>query len=94
MFAELTVRLERIEQLLFVLIERQNSKEFYEIDEFARLVGKARFTCREWARQGRIRAAKRRSGRGAHSQWVVSDTELKRYQRDGLLPVTLRPRTP
>lgn len=78
-------RLEKIEAMLSMLIERQSTKDFYEIEEFARLVGKAAFTCRE-ARLGRIRAEKRRSGRGAHAAWVVSHTEVLRYQREGLLP--------
>ena len=62
-------------------------KEHYEIEEFARLVGKAEFTCREWARLGRINAEKKLSGRGAHAHWVVSHEELLRYQREGLLPL-------
>ena len=83
-------RLSRIESMLTALVERQTIKDFYEVDEFARLVGKAAFTVREWARLGRIRAEKRLSGRGAHPAWVVSHHELLRYRRDGLLPLQLR----
>jgi hypothetical protein len=83
---ERDARLIRMEQMLSALLERQHVKEFYEIDEFARLVGKASFTVREWARLGRIRADKRRSGRGAFASWVISDDERLRYQREGLLP--------
>ncbi len=79
-------RLDRIESLLTSLVERQSVKDFYEVDEFARLVGKAPFTVREWARLGRIRAEKRMSGRGAFASWVVSHDEWLRYQREGLLP--------
>lgn len=79
-------RLSRIEAMLGMLVERQTIKDFYEIEEFARLVGKAAFTCREWARLGRIHAVKRKSGRGAFASWVVSHAELQRYQREGLLP--------
>jgi hypothetical protein len=79
-------RLEKIETLLVVLVERQQIREFYEIEEFARLVGRECFTVREWARHGRIRAEKKLSGRGAHARWVVSHDELLRYQREGLLP--------
>lgn len=78
-------RLGRIEQMLAVLVERETIKDYYEIEEFARLVGKAAYTCREWARLGRIRAEKRQSGRGAHPAWVISHQELLRYRRDGLL---------
>jgi hypothetical protein len=80
-------RLDKLESLLMLLVERQTVKDFYEIEEFARLVGREPFTCREWARHGRIRADKKLSGRGAHARWVVSHTELLRYQREGLLPL-------
>jgi hypothetical protein len=78
-------RLLRMEQMLSLLVERQRIKDFYEIDEFAKLVDKAAFTVREWARLGRIHAEKRQSGRGAHPAWVISHEELMRYQRNGLL---------
>ena len=78
-------RLDRIEAMLKALVERQQVKDYYEIDEFAKLVGKASFTVREWCRLGRIRGQKRRSGRGASAAWVVAHDELIRYQRDGLL---------
>ena len=87
METDITARLERIEGMLTALLERQTVKEFYEIDEFAKIVGKAPFTVREWARLGRIKATKRRSGRGAFAAWVVSHAELLRYQQDGLLPL-------
>jgi hypothetical protein len=86
MMSTIDERLGRIEQMLAVLVERETIKDYYEIEEFARLVGKAAYTCREWARLGRIRAEKRRSGRGAHPAWIVSHSELLRYRRDGLLP--------
>ena len=56
--------LQRIEALLAVLAERGQAKGFYEIGEFARLVGRKSFTVREWARHGRIQATKKLSGRG------------------------------
>ncbi len=79
-------RLDRIEGLLVVLVERQRVKEWYSTDEFAQLVGKAEFTVREWCRHGRVRAEKRGSGRGPHPAWAVSHDEYLRYQREGLLP--------
>jgi hypothetical protein len=82
-------RLERIESLLSALVERETIKDFYEIEEFARLIGKSGFTVREWARFRRIHATKRKSGRGPHKQWVVSHDELMRYRRDGLLPLEI-----
>jgi hypothetical protein len=79
-------RLDKIEAMLVVLVDRQTIKDFYEVEEFAGLVGKSCFTCREWCRLGRIRADKKLSGRGPHARWVVPHAELLRYQREGLLP--------
>ena len=83
---EITSRLDRIEGILTALVERQTVKDFYDVEEFARLVGKAPFTVREWARLGRVRGQKRGSGRGAHASWVFPHDELLRYQKEGLLP--------
>lgn len=90
MIDELLQRLGRIESLLAELLRQRTVKDFYEMEEFAALVGKAPFTCREWARLGRIRAEKQNSGRGPHARWVVSYQELLRYQREGLLPLGSR----
>ena len=79
-------RLDKIEAMLVVLVERQAVKDWYSTDEFAQLVGKAEFTVREWCRHGRIRAQKRGSSRGPHPAWAVSHDEYLRYQREGLLP--------
>jgi hypothetical protein len=87
MATTLEQRLENIEAMLVALLERQTVKDFYEIEEFAKIVGKAPFTVREWARLARIKATKRRSGRGAFCSWVISHAELLRYQKDGLLPL-------
>jgi len=80
-------RLAKIEAMLRVLVERQQVREWYCVEEFARIVGRAEFTCREWCRHGRIKAEKKESGRGAHASWTVSHAELLRYQREGLLSV-------
>ena len=84
--AEIVERLSRLERMLAVLVERQRVQDYYDVDEFSKLVGKRPFTVREWARLGRINAEKRKSGRGAFASWVVSHDELLRYQREGLLP--------
>ena len=80
-------RLEKIEAMLVVLVERHVVKDWYSIDEFARIVGRAELTCREWCRRRRVRGKKRLSGRGAFAGWAISHAELQRYQRDGLRPV-------
>jgi hypothetical protein len=79
-------RLEKIESLLVSLIERERVREFYSVEEFARIVGRAEFTCREWCRHGRINAEKKESGRGAYAAWAISHAELLRFQKEGLLP--------
>lgn len=75
--------LEKIEAMLAVLVERQ--QEWFSIEEFARMIGKAQYTVRQWARLGRIRASKRLSGRGAYRAWCVHRIEIARYQREGLV---------
>jgi len=82
---QLEERLERIESLLTALVDRQRVQEFYEVEQFAALVGKAPFTVREWCRLGRLNVEKKDSGRGAHKRWVISHEELERYRRAGLL---------
>jgi hypothetical protein len=69
-------RLEKIESLLVVLVERQAVKEYYTPEEFARIVGREAFTCREYCRLGRVRALKKVSGRGKHASWVIPHDEL------------------
>jgi hypothetical protein len=80
-------RLDRIESLLTVLVERAQTREWYTTEEFARIVGRTEFTVREWCRHQRIRAEKKASGRGAYAAWVISHEELLRYQKEGLLPL-------
>ena len=79
-------RLSRIEAMLRELTQRQAVKEYYTPEEFARIVGREAFTCREYCRLGRIRAQKKASGRGKHAAWVIPHAELLRFQREGLLP--------
>lgn len=83
---EILTRLNRIEGVLNLLVQRQTIKDFYSTDEAAEVLGKAEFTVREWCRKGRIQAQKRRSGRGKYQSWVISHEELQRIQKEGLLP--------
>jgi len=83
---EILQRLDRIEKALSTLMQLRTVKDYYSTDEVAGIVGKAEFTVREWARHGRINAQKRRSGRGKHQSWVISNEELQRIQCEGLLP--------
>ena len=84
--ASLAERLEKIEDGLALLVQQRTVKDWYSTSEAATILGKAEFTVREWCRNGRIKAAKRGSGRGKHLSWVISNEELQRFQREGLLP--------
>src|SRR5581483_4610790 len=86
MTEEILTRLKRLEDMLVVLVERQQVREWYSVEEFSRICGRATFTCREWCRLGRIKAEKKESGRGAYASWAISHEELLRFQREGLLP--------
>lgn len=80
-------RLEKIETLLMALIGRQETKEWYSVEEAAKALGKAEFTVRGWCRLGRILAIKKASGRGAHCGWAISNEEVLRYRKEGLRPL-------
>jgi hypothetical protein len=87
---ELMKKLEQMEAMLRILVDRQLVREWYTTEQVAQLVGKAEFTVREWCRLGRIHAEKRMSGRGASAAWVISHVKLLRYQREGLVPLSFR----
>jgi hypothetical protein len=71
---------------LLVLTSQQQIRSWYTVEEFARLVNRSEFTCRQWCRLGRIEASKKASGRGAHASWAIAHAELERFQREGLRP--------
>src|SRR5260221_9985381 len=79
-------RLQRIEQMLEILVQQRTVKEWYSTAEVAGILSKAEFTVREWCRLKRIRAAKKECGRGVSSEWIISHEELVRIQNHGLLP--------
>ena len=83
---DLTARLSRIEQTLDLLVQQRAIKEWYSTGEVAKLLDKAEFTVREWCRLGRVRAQKKKCGRGIASEWIISHEELTRIRNEGLLP--------
>jgi len=91
---EVRERLARIEASLELLhgMHRRESlqKEFYTTGEVASLLGKAKFTVREWCRNERINAERGISGRGVDPEWRISHAELLRVQNEGLLPKAKR----
>ena len=74
-------RLDRIEQILASLVERERSRTGTPTDEVAQLLGKAAFTVREWAGWAASTPRSANRGRGAHPAWVVSHSELLRYRQ-------------
>lgn len=83
---ELVRRLDTIESALDALRNQPPAKEWYSVEEVAELLGNAPFTVREWARNRRINARKRRCGRGKYRAWMISHSELTRIRNEGLLP--------
>ena len=83
---EMNAILERLERIERLIVEQKSVKEWYGTEEFARLVGKAEFTVREWCRLGRVNARKRACGRGRSQEWAISHEELERIRNEGLLP--------
>jgi hypothetical protein len=85
MSIDLSERLDRIEEMLQTLIRQRTLKEWYSVEEFSEIVGRAPFTIREAARLGRI-AARKANGRGEFGEWRISHAELVRFQNEGYLP--------
>jgi transposase len=78
---------ERITELRDLVVEQRTVKEKYTTGEAAKILDKAEFTVREWARLGRIRAEKRPCGRGRSQEWMINHEELTRIRNEGLLPL-------
>ena len=85
---EIIFRLNRLEELLRqVLKEQAPAKDWYRVEEFAKLEDLAPYTVREHCRLGRLRAEKTASGRGNVPEWRIPHAELVRYRNHGLLPL-------
>ena len=80
-------RLENIERVLEQLVTKTVAKSWYTVEEFAFLVGRSSFTCRQWCRSARINAEKTMTQTGPSATWTISHNEYLRYQREGLLPL-------
>ena len=78
-------RLAAIERTLSALVSQKKTKEWYTTAEVAELLDRAEFTVREWCRLGRVRAEKKKSGRGKAGEWIISHDELTRIGNEGLL---------
>jgi transposase len=83
---KIAASVEELKTKLDILSRLQAVKEFYSTAEVAEILGRAEYTVREWARQGRIRARKKPCGRGKGGEWLVAHEELCRLKNEGLLP--------
>lgn len=84
--AQIIKRLDEIVELLQGQVNDPARAKWYTTTEAGLRIKKSKFTVREYCRLGRLNARKRASGRGMYREWVISDDELSRYERDGLLP--------
>ncbi|MEM9409648.1 MAG: helix-turn-helix domain-containing protein [Planctomycetota bacterium] len=84
-FQDISERLDRIESLILLSNQNQNTREYYNTAEVAAILNKAEFTVREWCRLGRINAEKRKAGRGTAKEWMISRQEVNRIKNEGLL---------
>jgi hypothetical protein len=85
---EILFRLRRLEELVVQVLKQQApSKEFYTVEEFAKLVELASYTVREHCRLGRLQAEKAACGRGNIPEWRIPHAELVRYRSYGLRPI-------
>jgi transposase len=82
----LNEQLDRIENLLEQIVQQKPTKNFYSTREVAKMLSRAEFTVREWARNGRIWASKKECGRGNTKEWMISHEEVERIQNEALLP--------
>jgi len=82
---------EKLDRLTQLIVDQRTIKEWYTIDEAAKILGKAPFTVREWCRWGRIHAHKRETRVGRNATWGITHEELERIRNHGLLPIPKGP---
>ena len=76
----------KVTEIRELLTQPESQRDWYSIAEVAKLLSRAEFTVREWARLGRIYASKRACGRGSSQEWMISAKEVDRIRNEGLLP--------
>lgn len=78
----LSRQVETLARKIDALVAEQAEKEWYTVDEVALLVRRARWTVREWCRDGRVRAKKL----AGSDKWMIGREELRRLRAEGLRP--------
>lgn len=83
MEAQILERLDRLEEMLSkVLLAKQ---EWLTVQEFAKVTGLNSKYVSELCKTGKLIAAKSEERHGPHHTWRIRQTELERYQRDGIV---------
>jgi hypothetical protein len=78
----------KIDEIYSILANPKDpEREWYSVEEAAKIIDKSEFTTRQWANLGRINAEKRADRRGASALWRISASEIRRYKEEGLLPI-------
>jgi hypothetical protein len=89
--ADITARLDIIESMLRDIHSQRVRKDYYSIGEVADRVGRTAYQVREWCRNGRITAIRKKCGRGRFKEWSIPHDELIRYESEGLRAVVRLP---
>lgn len=77
----------KLDVLLELVEQGRKAKDWYTTAEVGQILGRDKYTVREWCREGRIRAEKRPAGRGKAKEWMISAQEIERFKNLGLLPL-------
>ena len=83
--AELREVMPLLAEIRCLLAAPQAAREWYSVEEAAKLLGKSAYTVREYCREGRINARKRSERRGGAELWNVSAAEITRIKDEGFL---------
>ncbi len=86
--AQLNDMQSKIDLIFDMLASPKAVREWYSVEETAKIIGKSEFTTRQWCNLGRINASKATERRGGSALWRISATELHRYKEEGLLPLS------
>jgi excisionase family DNA binding protein len=89
-FKRIEERISTLEAVVISLRDQQTVRESYTTKELAQNLNRTEYTVREWCRLGRINAVKTTCGRGNEGEWRIPHSELVRYRKEGLLPLSER----
>jgi hypothetical protein len=83
---EINKKLDKIINALYQLLSQRPIQEWYDTASAAEELDKDPYTVRQWCREERCNAEKRKTGRGKYKEWIISYKEIQRLKSEGLLP--------